>query len=222
VISSKTSNKKIEICLFGLNARLVKQPLDPASSNYTVPMRVSVSTALRLAKDFQQTGKSKIPVLLLCSALFETIGIQLETYANVQRGSIPNRRRFRPNILDLECVDKAGKVVLAVEVKDRALTLADVEGTITKTRNREIQEVFFTAPEVSAADADKINARLDTAFAAGQSFYVFDFFGLARAVLALGGNAMRRLFLQKVGEHLDTWSTQPSHRQAWQRLLESL
>jgi hypothetical protein len=202
VISSKTSNKKLKFVFSGSMLRLVKQPLDPASSNYTVPMRVSVSTALRLAKDFQQTGKSKILVLLLCS--------------------IPNRRRFRPNILDLECVDKAGKVVLAVEVKDRALTLADVEGTITKTRNREIQEVFFMAPEISGADADKINTRLDTAFAAGQSFYVFDFFGLARSVLALGGNAMRRLFLQRVGEHLDTWSTQPSHRQAWQRLLESL
>jgi hypothetical protein len=57
---------------------------------------------------------------------------------------------------------------------------------------------------------------------AGQSFYVFDFFSLARGVLALGGNAMRRLFLQKVGDHLDTWTTQPSHRRAWKQLLESL
>jgi len=109
-----------------------------------------------------------------------------------------------------------------VEVKDRALTLADVEGTIAKTRNREIQEVFFTAPKVDAADADKIDSRLNTAFAAGQSFYIFDFLDLARAVLALGGSAMRRLFLQKVGEHLDAWNTQPSHRHAWKCLLESL
>jgi hypothetical protein len=222
MILTRTSNKKIEIRLFGLNARLVKQPIQRASSNYSVPMRVSVSTALRVAKDFLQTGKSKTRLLLVCSALFGMIGIQLGTYAKVERGNIPNRRRFRPNILDLECVDKTGKVVLAVEVKDRALTLADVEGTITKTRNREIQEVFFTTPKVSAADADKIKTRLDTAFAAGQSFYVFDFFSLARAVLALGGNAMRRLFLQRVGEHLDTWITQPSHRQAWQRALQSL
>src|SRR5207244_12182216 len=142
---------------------------------YTLPMRVRVATALRVSKEFQHTGKSKMPLRLLCSALFEIIGIRLGTYDNVQRGNIPSRRQFRPNILDLECIDKTGKVVLAVEVKDRALTLADVEGTITKTRNREIQEIFFTAPKVSAADADKIKARLDTAFAAGQSFYVFDF-----------------------------------------------
>ncbi len=110
----------------------------------------------------------------------------------------------------------------AIEVKKRALTLADVEETIIKSRCREIQEVFFTAPKVNPADAEKIKSRLSTAFSAGQSFYVFDFFSLARAVLALGGNAMRRLFLQKVGDHLDTWTTQPSHRQAWKQLLESL
>ena len=179
--------------------------------------------ALRVAKDLLQGGKSKRRLLLLCSALFEIIGIQLGMYAEVQRGNIPSRRRFRPNIFDLECVDsRTGNVLLAVEVKDRALTLADVEETIAKTRNREIQEVFFMAPKVDAADADKINTRLNTAFAAGQSFYVFDFFVLAQAVLALGGNAIRRGFLQEVGEHLDTWNTQPSHRQAWQRLLASL
>jgi len=29
-------------------------------------------------------------------------------------------------------------------------------------------------------------------------------------------------FLHKVGEHLDTWNTQPSHRQAWKKILESI
>lgn len=115
-----------------------------------------------------------------------------------------------------------GKLLIAIEVRKGALSLADVEETVTKSRCREIHEVFFTAPKVKAADADKIKARVNKAFAAGQSFYVFDFFSLARAVLALGGNPMRRLFLQRVGDHLDTWTTQPSHRQAWKRLLESL
>jgi hypothetical protein len=50
--------------------------------------------------------------------------------------------------------------------------------------------------------------------------YVADFFELPHAVLALGGEEIRTLFLKKVGEHLDTWNTQPSHRKAWNCLLE--
>ena len=67
-----------------------------------------------------------------------------------------------------------------------------------------------------------VGDRITRAFAAGQNLYIFDFFELARSVLALGGEAIRITFLKKVGEHLDTWNIQPRHRQAWQKLLQSL
>jgi hypothetical protein len=222
LIFRKTSYKKIEISAFELNARWMKQATETPQPNYVVPLLVSQSTAVQVATDFLQDRKSKTRLALLCGALFEIMAIQRGMCARVDRGNTPKRRAFRPHIFDLECINEDGKVVMAVEIKKQALTLADLCEAITKSRCREIQEVFFTAPKVNAPDAGKIKARLNTAFAAGQSFYVFDFFSLARAVLALGGNAMRRLFLQKVGDHLDTWATQPSHRQAWKRLLESL
>jgi hypothetical protein len=218
---SENEQQEIEMLAFGLNARMVKQSTQ-GQSNYVVPLRVSQSTALEVATDFLEKRKSKTRLLLLCSALFEIVAIQRGHLSRVERGNTPRHRQFRPNVFDLECINGDGRFVAAIEVKKRALTLADVEETIIKSRCREIQEVFFTAPKVNPPDTDKIKARLNTAFAAGQSFYVFDFFSLARAVLALGDNAMRRLFLQKVGDHLDTWNTQPSHRQAWKSLLESL
>lgn len=189
---------------------------------YPVPPRVSLDDALETSEKFLAEKSGGDRALALAGALFDVIGIHFGLFAQVNRARINASDEAVGQVADLECVNQDGKIVLAVEVKDRALTLADVEGTITKTRKRDIQEVFFAAPKISAADADKITSRINTAFAAGQSFYVFDFFSLARAVLALGGNAMRRLFLQKVGVHLDTWNTQPSHRQAWKRLLESL
>lgn len=206
---------------FGLNARVMKQSTR-GHSNYVLPLRVSQSTALEIATDFLGKRKSKVRLVLLCGALFAIVAIQRGICARLERGNAPRNRRFRPNVFDLECTNEDGKCMTAIEVKERALTLADVEETITKSRCRKIQEVFFTAPKISPAETEKIEARLDAAFATGQSFYVFDFLALAKPVLALGGNAIRRLFLQKVGEHLDTWTTQPSHRQAWKTLLESL
>ncbi len=190
--------------------------------SYPIPPRVSLDDALEISGRFLSERSGGDRALALAGALFDVIGNHFGLFAQVNRARINASDDAIGQVADLECVDQTGKIVLAVEVKDRALTLADVEGTIAKTRKREIQEVFFTAPRITSADAEKIKSRLSTAFSAGQSFYVFDFFSLARAVLALGGNAMRRLFLQKVGDHLDTWTTQPSHRQAWKQLLEAL
>jgi hypothetical protein len=190
--------------------------------NYPVPPRVSLGAVLKICEKFVAEKSGGDRALALAGALFDVIGSEFGLFAQVNRARINASDEAVGQVADLECVDNSGKVVLAVEVKDRSLTLTDVEGTLLKTRNRDIEEIFFTAPKISPAEAEKIEARLDAAFATGQSFYVFDFLALAKAVLALGGNAIRRLFLQKVGEHLDTWTTQPSHRQAWKRLLESL
>ena len=111
---------------------------------------------------------------------------------------------------------------MAVEVKERTLTLTDVEGTLRKGRQRKIKDIFFSTPGVRDDDKPAIEERIKRAFASGQNLYVFDFFDLARSVLALGGEPIRFTFTKQVGEHLDVWNTQPVHRQAWKRLLESL
>jgi hypothetical protein len=122
----------------------------------------------------------------------------------------------------LECFNAEGKVVLAVEVKERTLTLTDVEGTLRKCRQRQIKDIFFATPGVKADEQPALSERIKRVFASGQNLYVFSFFPFARSILALGGDPIRITFLQKVGEHLNVWNTQPSHRQAWKKLLEGL
>src|SRR5439155_15741229 len=138
--------------------------------SYPVPPRVSLSNTLLISERFLSEKSGGDRALALAGALFDVIGNHFGLFAQVNRARINASDEAVGQVADLECVDKAGKVVLAVEVKDRALTLADVEGTITKTRNREIQGVFFTARKISPAETEKIKARLDAAFAAGQSF----------------------------------------------------
>lgn len=123
---------------------------------------------------------------------------------------------------DLECLDESGSVILSLDLQAERATFRDVQATVIQARHREIRDVFFTAPKIDAVDTDQIKNRIATAFASGQNIYCADFFDLARAVLALGGEQMRVLFLRKVGEHLDKWNTQPSNRQAWKQLLESI
>ncbi|MBM4331646.1 MAG: restriction endonuclease, SacI family [Deltaproteobacteria bacterium] len=189
---------------------------------YPLPPRISLEGALSLAQSFLQEKSGGDRSLALCGAIFDAIGIHFGLYAKVDRARINASDEATGQAADLECVDAQGKVVLVVEVKDRTLTLTDVEGTLQKCRQRQIKDIFFTTPGVKGGEQPALNGRIARAFASGQNLYVFEFSEFARSVLALGGETIRITFLQKVGEHLDSWNTQPSHRQAWKKLLESI
>ena len=189
---------------------------------YSLPPRISLDDTLYLAQRFLQEKSGGDRGLALCGALFDAIGIHFGLFAKVERARINASDEATGQAADLECVNAEGRVVLAVEVKERILTLTDVEGTLRKCRQRKIKDIFFAAPGVQKEDQSTLDERIERAFASGQNLYVFDLFWFARSVLALGGEPIRSTFLQKVGEHLDLWNTQPAHRQAWKRLLESI
>jgi hypothetical protein len=190
--------------------------------DYPVPRRVSLANALRVMTEFVGEGSGGDRALALAGALFEVIGARFGLYARVGRAPINATDEASGQAADLECVDANDRVVLAVEVKDRALTLADVEGTINKARLRDIGDVLFAAPLIKESDRGAVAQRFAAAFASGQNLYHADLIDLASTVLALSGETGRKEFLQRVGEHLNEWNTQPRHRQAWKTLLESL
>ncbi|MFA7465628.1 MAG: restriction endonuclease, SacI family, partial [Syntrophales bacterium] len=150
------------------------------------------------------------------------IGIHFGLYKRVERARINASDQSTGQAADLECIDMEDKIILAIEVKDRILTLGDVEDTLRKSRRRKIKDIFFSTPGVKSKDESALREIILRAFSSGQNIYVFDFFTFARSILALGGEPIRISFLQKIGEHLDTWNTQPVHRQAWKKILESI
>jgi len=190
--------------------------------SYPVPPRVSLELTLSISAKFLEERSGGDRAQALAGALFDAIGLHFGIFAQVNRASINASDEATGQAADLECRDKTGKLILAVEVKDRTVTLADVEGTLHKSRQRQITEILFTGKGIRADEQAALDGRISRAFTAGQNLYIFDFFDLARSVLAIGGEEIRITFLKKVGEHLDTWNTQPSHRQAWQKLLQKL
>lgn len=189
---------------------------------YSLPPRLSLENTLEIAGQFLKEKSGGDRILALSGALFDAIGIHFGLYVKVERAKINASDEATGLAADLECVDADGKIVLAVEVKDRILTMSDIEGTLRKSRQRKIKDIFFTAPGVRSDEESIIDERIQRAFGSGQNLYILDFFDLARSVLSLGGEPIRITFLRNVGEHLDLWNTQPSHRQAWKRLLESV
>jgi hypothetical protein len=139
--------------------------------SYPVPPRVSLAQTLRLASRFLEEKSGGDRALALAGALFDVIGDRFGLFANVGRGRINASDEASGQAADLECLDGQGQVVMAVEVKDRALTLSDLEGTITKTRRRKIRDVFFAAPRIVDSDREAVDRRIEAAFSAGQNVY---------------------------------------------------
>lgn len=166
---------------------------------YSLPPRISLDDTLDLAQRFLQEKSGGDRGLALCGALFDAIGSHFGLFARVERARINASDEATGQAADLECVDAEGKVLLAVEVKERTLTLTDVEGTLRKCRQRKIKDIFFAAPGVQEDDQSALDERIERAFMSGQNLYVFDFFDFARSVLALGGEPIRSTFLQKSG-----------------------
>jgi len=189
--------------------------------DYELPKEVGLNSVLAIAQKFLEERSGGDRALALCGALFDAIGIHFGLFARVNRARINASNGAIRQAADLECLNRDGKVVLAVEVKDRTLTVADVEGTLRKSRIRAVKDVFFTFTAVKYAEQKALDQRVAEALSVGVNVYLFDFFDLARSVLALGGEPLRVTFLQKVGEHLDTWNTQPRHRKAWQKALKT-
>jgi len=120
--------------------------------SYPVPPRVSIQTTIALGREFLKQRSGGDRAQAVAGALFDVIGTQFGLFSSVRRGQINSSDEASGQVADLECINEAGKIVMAVEVKDRGLKLADIEGAIIKTRQHQIRDLFFAVPHVEAAD----------------------------------------------------------------------
>ena len=198
----------------------IYRKLGTTDIKYDVPLRASLANAVAVMEDFirEQSGGDR--PLALTAALFQVIGDSFRLFKNVRREKINTSDRASGQVADIECQDNDGRVVIAVEVKDRTITVSDFEEKLTSTRQEGIREVFFVSARGNR-QPDGMPDRLEKEFAAGQNLYVFNLIDLARSILALAGEHSRRDFLIHVGEQLDSFSD-TKHRLAWKKALQQM
>jgi hypothetical protein len=178
---------------------------------------------LKLIADYlgQQSGGDRL--LALSSALFAVIGKRFRLYSSVRRAKITASDASTGMLADLECVTERGDIVLTVEVKDKELTISQMKGKIRTIRERQVSEIFFVAQRgMAQSEKNQIMELIDQEFVSGQNIYVTDLTSLGQASLALLGERGRKDFLREVGNHLEAYKSDISHRRAWATLLASI
>ncbi len=191
---------------------------------FPTPKRASLEQVQRIIAAYLSERSGGERVLTVVSALMQTVGERFRLYAVVRRGRITSADAPSGFVSDIECVDPAGNIVLAVEVKDRELRLNHLATKVANIRSRKVSEILYIAQKgIAKSDEKAIADFVEHEFASGQNFYVFDdVLQFGAGILAILGEDGRRRFLECVGEHLEQYKSAVEHKKSWVNLLSSI
>ena len=124
---------------------------------------------------------------------------------------------------DVTCFNSNGDIVLAVEVKDRALTLSDVRSSTRKAResSESLSNLLFATGGIRDRERSQIHESVAAAWASGLNIWQVDIVGMASAAFALLSENWRPEFLRAIGTELDARGDH-AHRRAWHEILSKL
>ncbi|NUN96870.1 MAG: hypothetical protein HUU16_11915 [Candidatus Omnitrophica bacterium] len=112
---------------------------------------------------------------------------------------------------------------MGVEVKDRQLTLRQIEDKLPGVRSKGVRELLFLVQGgIFPDDTGQVDDLIEREFTTGQNLYVLEFQRFVESCLALLGETGRRGFLIEVGIELDRQREDISHRRKWKDLLTRL
>jgi len=185
---------------------------------YSIPQRISLEHALRMLQAFldPRTGGSRLQAV--CVALFKTIGELWGIYDEVLSAVVNASDASGNRPADIDC-RKGGQTVLAVEVKDRIVTLQLLEDKIATIRNTGVQELLFLIRSKPIVESDRVIQRVQKEFSYGQNIYLLHVDVFIEQVLSLIGEEGRRLLLKQIGDALEKFRLDFKDRKDWANFL---
>ena len=201
-------------CLHSLARKLKKQTFD-----YHIPHRISLRQVTLLLATFLEEPSKGLRPLAVSAALLRVFGEAFSIFADTQAQGLNEADSASGRPGDIVCYDADKKPALVVEVKDRDLTLLDLQDSVSKVMRCEgISRLLFAVPRLHEQQRTEIEKRIEKEWASGLNVYHIDIQILANAAFTLLDETWRIKFLREVGEELDARGDH-SHRETWRQLL---
>ena len=187
---------------------------------FDVPQRISLDTTVKMVADYLAEPSGGERPQIIVAAVMRTISARFGIFDRVVRQAINEADAAGERPGDVICYED-DRQVFAVEVKDRTVTLQDIDTAIGKARRSNVTEVLFASVSLQT-DNSEIRERARREFGLGINIYHLEIETLLRVVLTIAGESIRTEFLTLVGQELNDRVTQPAHKLAWQDLLRNL
>ena len=141
------------------------QKYNALSVQFDVPQRISlVDTSQMLSAYLSKPSGGERPQIVV-AALMRTISEKFRIFDRVNRQAINEADAAGERPGDVVCYD-GDQLVFAVEVKDRIVTLQDVDTAIGKARRSYVAEVLFASAS-PAEESPEISERVQREFGLG-------------------------------------------------------
>ncbi len=189
---------------------------------YSTPSRISLDKTIDLIFEFisEKSGGERLESV--ATALFKTIAQEFSLFDEVKREKVNAADVSSGMVADIECKSK-GQISLLVEIKDRNLTLTQLNAKIDLARAHRIKEIIFMAQQgIEESDKNDIINKIQQEFTSGQNIYVTNLIDFSRGILTLLGENGRVTFLNNIGPELNFVKAPIIHRRAWAILLRSI
>jgi len=197
----------------------IRRRLEETRITYPVPNRISLESTLAVLRKFLDDRSGGRRFEAVVAAAFQALGTTWQLFDSIRRSAVNSADQQSGASADVECLDAAGRVVMAVEAKDRAVTIRDVQDKLPMLRSEGIGEAFFlTTGGVDHGSGDAIRDLVAREFSSGQNLYVLESDRFFPGVLSILGEPGRREFLRVVGAQLDEFA-EWYDRKAWAVLL---
>ncbi len=215
--SSQFTEIVLEQTLFEIFNRLSQIKI-----SYPVPNRISYEQANKLIEDFLATPSLGDRPQAIASALLLTIGEKFKLFKEIRRSKVTAADASTGLVADIECLDFTGSI-LAVEVRDKELTIDQVKGKLRRARSLGVSELLFLVQRgILQTDKSEISRLIEREFSSGQNIYILPLTTFTSSLFVLLREDGRREFLTAVGNTLNKYGSAIQHRRAWAELLSNL
>ncbi len=190
---------------------------------YPVPQRASLEQVLWAVGELLAFPSGGEASLVVVAALLRVLASATGLFERVQRQGINEADTASGAPGDVLCFRSGDPVpALAVEVKDRSLTLVELNTTIQKARQARVTEVLFATKPPQVSDQPAVEARIREEWGQGTSVYQIDIPDMMRAMFPMLGPEALVEFLREIGADFDARAVQPSLRTTWAQTLRDI
>ena len=199
-----------------------RQSLETNRRNYVGPARASLEDVTKVLAEFLRERSNGVRLQIVCYAIFKSFTAAFPNFGTV--------RSYPTNASDASG-DRAGdverlngdKVDYAIEVKDRTLTLSDVEDSILKARVAGIGNLLFLVQANQLMDVpNDILKRAAHEFARGIDINFAEAMPFFKSVLLLMSPEQRAELLKKIHDALHELGAHYRHVQQWIDLMKNI
>lgn len=214
------TEKQLRRCLHSIARRFSRLNIE-----YPIPNRISLSQTENIVSRFLQQGSGGEKPLIVATALMRAFNGRVSLFSRIESQKI-NQADVASGVPgDILCYRNQGDeeiLQLAIEVKDRKLTITELDSTIGKARRSQLTEILFVTRGINESEKEEIVSRIGREWAQGTNVYDSTLQDLIRAIFSIAGEKCRIDFLREVGSEIDEKASQPDLKSEWSDLLNSL